>query len=190
MPTDTRSEIRIPPGFRSAEAASFVAQLDDQLALLRGRTRDLAPEELAWQPGPGMNTIGMLLAHLAIVEVWWTKIVLGGEEDADVTDVLGIGVDDDGMPLAEGAAPPAVLSGRDLGFYDDLLARARRHLTEAATSVTPEALEQAITRTRADGSKRTINVRWYFYHLLEHFAGHYGQILLLRHLRRAAATRP
>ncbi len=29
-------------------------------------------------------------------------------------------------------------------------------------------------------------MRWVLYHMLEHFSGHYGQILLLRHLYRDA----
>ena len=36
-------------------------------------------------------------------------------------------------------------------------------------------------RRRADGSFRNLNVRWILYHVLEHQAGHYGQMLLLRH---------
>jgi len=189
MPTDTRSEIKIPPGYRSSEAASFIAQLEDQLALLRKNTRDLTPEDLQWQPARGMNTIGMLLAHLAVVEVWWTKIALHDETDADVRDVIGIGVDDDGLPLAEGAPPYPLLDGKDLAFYDGLLAAARAFVTAAAKEATPEDLERVITRTRPDGSKRSLNGRWYFYHVLEHFAGHYGQILLLKHLRRTASVR-
>src|SRR6266705_1799597 len=46
------------------------------------------------------NSIGMLLAHIAIVEVFWTRLAL---EDRpmpfEVHDVLGMGLDDDGMPL-------------------------------------------------------------------------------------------
>ena len=29
-------------------------------------TRGLTPEALGWQPAPGMNTIGMLLAHCLV----------------------------------------------------------------------------------------------------------------------------
>jgi len=32
-----------------------------------------------------------------------------------------------------------------------------------------------------------VTPRWTLYHLLEHEAGHYGQILLLRHQARVAA---
>ncbi|HEX7078520.1 MAG TPA: DinB family protein [Candidatus Eisenbacteria bacterium] len=189
MPTEVRSEIKIPAGYRSPEAASFVAQLDDQLARLLDATRELTADDLMWQPAPGMNTIGMLLAHLAVVEVWWTKIVLGKEDDPDVRDVIGIGTDDDGMPLAEGAPAFPLLNGNEIAFYHDLLAKARAFVTRAAQAASPDALDQTLTRTRPDGTKRVINGRWYFYHVLEHFAGHYGQILLLKHMRRAAFVR-
>lgn len=189
MPTDTRNELKPLPGFRSTEAASFIAQLDDQLQRLHENTRGLTPEDLSWQPARGMNTIGMLLAHLAVVEVWWMKIALRDELDPDVRDVIGIGVDDDGMPLAEDAPAFALLDGKGLDFYDDLIAKARAFVTAAAKEATPEGMDRVFTRTRRDGSKRSLNVRWCFYHVLEHFSGHYGQILLLRHLRRTAAVR-
>lgn len=190
MPADPRSAFKPLAGFRSTEAASFLAQLDDQLAILTKDTRDLAAGDLAWQAAPGMNTIGMLLAHLAVVEVWWTKVVLRDEMDSDVRDVLGIGVDDDGLPLADGAPPNPLLDGKDLAFYDDLLARSRAFVTSAAKEVPPGDLDRVIERPRPDGSIAALNVRWYFYHLLEHFAGHRGQIQLLRHLRRLGPARP
>ena len=127
MQTIIRSIMAPLPEFRSREAGSFLAQLDDQLRLLRERTRDLTPEDLMWQPAPGMNTIGMLLAHLAIVEVWWTKLVIENEANGDVRGVLGIGEDDDGMPLGENAPAFPLLNGKDLVFYDDLLERGRAY---------------------------------------------------------------
>jgi hypothetical protein len=185
MQTIVRSPMVPLPGFRSREAGSFMAQLDDQLRLLRERTRGLTPEDLMWQPAPGMNTIGMLLAHLAVVEVWWTKIVIENEKDGDVQGVLGIGADDDGLPLAEGAPAFPLLNGKDLAFYDDLLERARSYFKQVTKDRPDEDMEREITRDRPDGSQRVLNVRWYYYHVLEHFSGHFGQILLLIHMRRA-----
>jgi len=187
-PAVDRSEIKIPEGYRSREVASFVAQLDDQLMLLREDTRDLTPADLQWQPARGMNTIGMLLAHNAIVEVWWIKLGVLGEGDANVDDVLGIDVNDDGLPLEAGAEPIPVLNGKDLAFYDDLLDRARAFTKKIAATL-PDDLEKEVVRTRKDGSKRIVNVRWVWYHMLEHFAGHYGQILLLKHMRDDAVKR-
>ena len=61
-------------GFSALEAAMFLPQLDDQSRRLLEGIRGITPEELEWQPAPGTNSIGMLLAHLAIVEVVWTQI--------------------------------------------------------------------------------------------------------------------
>jgi len=188
-PAVKRSEIKIPDGYRSSEIASFVAQLDDQLSLLRGDTRDLTPADLQWQPARGMNTIGMLLAHNAIVEVWWIKIGVLGEAEPKIEDVLGIDVNADGMPVDAGAEAFAALNGKDLAFYDDLLDRARAFLKSIATTLPDDDLERETVRTRKDGTKRIVNIRYVFYHLLEHFAGHYGQILLLKHMRADALKR-
>ena len=186
MQTIVRSHIAPLEGFLSREAGSFLAQMDDQLRLLRERTRDLTPEDLMWQPALGMNTIGMLLAHLAIVEVWWTRFVLEGKADFEVDDILGIGGDDDGLPLAPNAPAFPLLNGKDIAFYDDLLDRARAYLKRVAKDHPDEEMEREIPRERPDGSVRLLNVRWYYYHILEHFSGHFGQILLLKHMRHAA----
>jgi uncharacterized damage-inducible protein DinB len=190
MPDVVRLPMKPLTGFKSREAGSFLAQLDDQLERLRESTRGLTPEDLQWQPEPGMNTIGMLLAHLAVVEVWWTAIVIeekGDEADAEVRSVLGIGADDDGLPLAENAPPFPLLNGKDLAFYDDLLDRARAYFKRVVKDRPEEDMERTFQRTRPDGTIRERNVRWYYYHVLEHFAGHFGQILLMRHLLRAKA---
>src|SRR5262245_1362340 len=107
----TREVLAMPTGFRSREAASFVAQLDDQSKRLTEGTRGLKAAALEWQPAPGLNTIGMLLAHIAIVEVFWTQVGPLGLSAYETESTLGIGVDDDGMPLAPGGGPPATLRG-------------------------------------------------------------------------------
>ena len=186
MSTPQRSVLEIPTEYRSKEVGSFLAQMDDQTRRLTENTRDVTPEELAWQPKPGMNTIGMLLAHNAIVEVFWTLIALKREEKPMAEPILGINMDDDGMPIPEEGMPPANLAGKNIAFYDDLLRKARVFLKESAKDVPDSDLEREVMRTRPDGTQRVINVRWYFYHILEHFSGHYGQVLLLRHLYKAA----
>jgi len=169
-------------GIRSPEIGLFLAQMDDQSRRLTEDTRGATVAELAWQPRPGTNTIGMLLAHNAIVELWW--ISHGALIPPDSDSVLGIGIDDDGMPIPEDGLPPATLAGKDLAFFDDLRARARAFTYEWAKRWTAADLDRTFLRPRADG-EWTMNVRWVFYHVLEHEAGHYGQINLLRHLHRA-----
>jgi uncharacterized damage-inducible protein DinB len=186
MTVSVSHSIALPEGFRSREAGLFVAQLNDQNRRLTIDTRGITPAELEWQPAPGMNTIGMLLAHLAIVEVWWNGLIFLEVEKPDIDGILGIGVDDDGMPVAEDGLPPRTLAGKSMEFYDDLLARARAHLTATARGLDDAAIERTVTRTRQDGSLRSVTGRWTLYHILEHLAGHYGQILLLRHQYRVA----
>lgn len=190
MATVTKSLIHLSKGFRSRETASFISQMDDQSGRLGEALRGITPQELEWQPEPGMNTIGMLLAHLAVVEVAWCQIALRGIEKVGTESVLGIGQDDDGMPLPEGGSPPANLKGKNLVYYEDLLSKTRAYFKEGAAKLTDADLDREITRTRPDGTQRVLNVRWGIYHVLEHFAGHFGQILLLRHLYRATVEAP
>ena len=105
----TRNALVIPSGYTSQEVASFIAQLDDLLARQHDQTRKLTPADLEWQPAPGMNTIGMLMAHQAVVEVAWTGLGIEDLQRDQVRfkEILGIGNKDDGMPLPEDGAPSA-----------------------------------------------------------------------------------
>ena len=185
MSAVTRNVIAIPAGYASQEVASFVAQLDDQLRRQKEQTRTLTPADLEWQPAPGMNTIGMLMAHQALIEVGWTGMGIEDQQRNEIRfqEILGLG--DSGVPLAPNGAPPAALAGKDLAFFDDLLDRARKHLKGVAAPVRDSDLAIMRPRARPNGEPREVEVRWIVYHMLEHFAGHFGQILLLRHARQA-----
>jgi uncharacterized damage-inducible protein DinB len=179
--TDEVRVIEAPAGFASEAIGLFVAQMDDQSRRLTEHTRGATADELAWQPAPGLNTIGMLLAHIAVVEVYWMSILTRAPNDCP--RVLGIGFDDDGIPMPAGGAPPAVLAGKELGFFDDLLRNARANTVALASPLADAALTgmiEQIGRVR----RRQLSGRWILYHLVEHEAGHYGQINLLRHQYR------
>ena len=185
MSVVTRNVIAIPAGYASREVASFIAQLDDQLRRQKEQTRSLTPADLEWQPAPGMNTIGMLMAHQAIVEVGWTGFGIEDLERSEIRFQEILGIADSGVPLPPNGTPPAALSGRDLAFFDDLQDRARKHLKRVAALVRDSDLTIMRSRTRPNGEPREVEVRWTIYHMLEHFAGHFGQILLLQHARQA-----
>ncbi len=185
MSSTVQTLLEPPAGFRSAVAAAWAAGLDDQTRRLTEATRGLTPAALEWQPAPGMNTIGMLLAHIAVAEVHLTDVGVRGLETSDVPATIGLRIEDDGLPLPEHGAPPEGLRGRDLGFFDDLLARARAHSRSYLGALTDADLERRIVRPRPDGGTRVFNLGWMVYHLLEHQAGHFGQILLLLHLQRS-----
>jgi len=181
-----RSTMQPAEGFRSREAGSFYVQMLDQDRVLFESLKGITPQELEWQPERGMNTIGMLLAHNAIVDVFWTQLAILGLKEHDSMPALGIGMDDDGLPLAPDAGPPPNLHGKPLAYYEDLISRGRAYVKDAWSQVTDADMEKETTRERPDGSRRILNVRWAMYHILEHFAGHRGQIQLLRHLYHAS----
>ena len=185
-----QSLLRPAEGFRSREAASFFAQLEDQARILHESVQGMSAQELEWQPERGMNTVGMLLAHNAVVDVFWTQLAILGIAETDSLPALGISMDDDGMPLPADAEGPANLKGKPLAFYEDLLVRGRAYVREAWAKVSDADMDRQTTRERPDGSKRVLTVRWAMYHILEHYAGHRGQVQLLRHLYRATVGTP
>ncbi len=173
--------IRIPRGRRSPEVASFFAQLDALSDSMLEDLRGAGAGELSWQAKRGQNTIGMLLAHIAIVEVYWLLIAAERYTQAELERLLGIGEYDDGMPLSTDGAPPTALRGKSLAWYVALLRRARSYSRRQAARFVPADLDRLIQRTRPNGQRVRQNIRWILYHVLEHQAGHYGQVLLLRH---------
>jgi uncharacterized damage-inducible protein DinB len=183
--------LQVPAGYDAAanpRVTSFAAQLDDQLTQLEKRVSAFDVAHLEWQPHPGVNTVGMLLAHLAIVDVWWIGvapqgIAQGPESDAILRRIIGIGMDDDGMPLAPDGAHPATLRAKPLAYYLDMLDAARRSSHQVMQSWRDEDLSQSYRH-----NNRNISREWTLYHVLEHFSGHYGQILLLSHLMRDAGV--
>jgi uncharacterized damage-inducible protein DinB len=185
MPKTEAYILEPAPGMKSSLVGLFLAQLDDQSKSLTEDTRGLTPDELAWQPAPGMNTIGMLLAHIALVEVAWIGAAAKGLDFFKI-DELPVTWADSGMPLPPDAAPPAALRGKDLAFYDDVSARARAFTRKALAGLTDADLALRRSRIRRDGTEVHYNVRWALYHVVEHEAGHYGQVNLLRHQYRLA----
>jgi hypothetical protein len=190
MAQSLQTLLEAPPGYRSETVARFVWQLDEQRRVLIEGTRGLSPAELGWQPAPGMNTIGMLLAHIAYAENHLTQVGLEGKATSDTRTAIGISEDEEGMPLASDGPPSPALAGRDLVWFDGLLERARLHTRKVAQALTDADLAREVRRPRPDGTQRIFNLGWVFYHLLEHEAGHRGQINLLQHLARTARDTP
>ena len=185
-------KLLVPAGYDAAanpRVASFAAQLDDQLALLERNTQELAVRHLEWQPHLGVNTVGMLLAHLAVVDVWWMRIAPRGEPEPEHNEITrriaGIVMDDDGLPLPPGGRHPESLAGKTVEEYHRMLDAAR-----AATHAELRAWRDGDLASTYVVRDRAISREWTVYHVLEHFAAHHGQILLLKHLMRDAGLLP
>ena len=168
--------------------ALFAAQLDDQLRKLKEAVAELNTTHLEWQPHPGFNTVGMLLAHLAVVDVFWicvapAEIPLESDADNLILKTIGIRMDDDGLPLAADGRHPASLAGKSRDYYLEMLDKARHSVHATLRGWTDAGLDSAYLNRGF-----TITRSWTLYHVLEHFAGHLGQIQLLKHLMRDAGV--
>lgn len=174
-------------GTANPRLASFAAQLEDQLRRLREETAELETRHYEWQPHPGLNTAGMLIAHLAVVEVWWfcaaPRELPEPETEALFQRLIQFGGDDDGMPVKPDGVHPPTLAGWTPDQYRQLLDAARVAVHEVLRGWRDAELQDTFKLR-----DRTFTKEWTAYHVLEHFAAHFGQISLLKHLMRDAGV--
>ncbi|MDH3890683.1 MAG: DinB family protein [candidate division Zixibacteria bacterium] len=186
-----KHEIKLPRGYdpkTQTKVGLFAAQLDDQLKRLKNNVKGLTIKQLEWQQKPGMNTIGMLLAHLALVEVWWIRIAPKGipwQPDGKKLIQKACGFEDDGLPMPPSGRHSKYLKGYSLERYLKILAKVRRSIHREMKVWRDRDLDKLY----ALGSRR-ISRMWTLYHVLEHFAAHFGQVLMLKHLMRDAGVLP
>ena len=86
------------------------------------------------------------------------------------------------------ARHPRAIRGWRLSDYLALLKRSRAFVRRTAKRWTARELEQPLRRQwRSQNRIQLYHRRWILYHLLEHLAGHYGQMLLLKELMKVKA---
>ena len=78
----------------------------------------------------------------------------------------------------------ATVNGTGSASANSLLMKAREYTFAALTALDDAALTREIEQRRRDRTL-VLNGRWILYHVAEHLSGHFGQVLLLRHLYRA-----
>jgi uncharacterized damage-inducible protein DinB len=176
------------PAAGSAQAGALLAQLRATHEALRESSRAADDSSLHWQPAPGTNSIAMILAHIAVSEVHLGQVGILAEKQGHPQDVIGIGVPETGMPQADDGAPPAALAGKPLAWFDDLLAKAFAHTERIALGLGDADLDRRIERPQPNGNLRVFNPRWTMHHLIEHLAGHTGQVELILHLYRKRSS--
>jgi len=184
-----KREMKIARGYdpkTQGRIGLFAAQYDDQLARLKKEVASLTVEQLEWQQKPGMNTVGMLLAHLSLVEVWWIKIApheILWEPEGKALIQKTCGFEDDGLPLPAEGEHPTYLKGFTTEKYLAILTKGRRVIYTEMKKWRDKDLDKLYTL-----GKKQLSRTWTLYHVLEHFSGHFGQILLVKHLMRDAGV--
>jgi uncharacterized damage-inducible protein DinB len=122
---------------------------------------DLSVEALDWQPGPGMNSIAVLITHLAGAERYW------------IGDIVGR--DSSGRVRAEEFQTQGLDAATLLERLSGTLAHSRGVLEQLEMS----DLSSLRTSPMHEGD---FTVGWALAHALEHSALHTGHIEITRQL--------
>lgn len=133
----------------------------DKLAQMMGRIETcvemLTPEQLWSRTSANQNAVGNLLLHLNGNVRQWILHGVGGQADLRQRD--------------------AEFAAREGGGAQELLAGLRATVEEAAALFRGLPAERLLERIRTQGYENTVLAA--IYHVVEHFAGHTFQIILL-----------
>lgn len=152
---------------------TYVAQLEEVRERTRRYTDGLSPRQLAWHPGPDVESIGTLLIHIAAVEVSWIQEDLLRRPMGEEWKIA--------FPIRFGLTQ---VSDRPLEFFWDKLDTARVETRAALTNLTDVDLDRAVVPLDQEGSTNPgqFTIEWILYHLVEHEAHHKGQIAVMKRL--------
>lgn len=120
----------------------------------------LPPEALDWVPGPGMNSLAVLVAHTAGAERFW------------IGDVAGL------EPSGRVRSDEFEVSGVTVAGLQTLLADTLAHSHSVLARLTLGSLLEI--RDLSEG--RSVLVGWAILHALQHTGVHTGHIELTRQL--------
>jgi uncharacterized damage-inducible protein DinB len=116
---------------------------------------------LDWQPGPGMNSLSVLVAHTAGAERYWIGDVVGQD------------------PSERVRSEEFETQGRSAPELQKLLDSTLAHSYNVIQTLSLDNLEEARQSSRDDTS---YSVAWALAHALEHTAIHLGHIQIGRQL--------
>lgn len=151
----------------------LIGILYDARATTRRYIKDITQHELDWQPYPGWNTVGALLAHIIACDNYFTIAFI---EKRQMT------------PTEEAALLPALdlgehvkdLKGKTLDFYLEELIKSHGLITSAVKKLSKEELLER--RFDAYDKVQGSDLAWTLYHKAEDEVHHRGQISILRKL--------
>jgi uncharacterized damage-inducible protein DinB len=146
----------------------LAAILQDSTSEWRGEIQgDPGPGVTTWRPRPGGQSIGAIILHMIIAELFWFEIVaLDREIDPADKELLKW----DEIDVDEGAWPD--VPSEPLSWYLELHDRYRARTLEAL-----KEWPSSETLKELHGRKRSM--RWVLGHVVQHEAYHGGQIVML-----------
>ena len=121
----------------------------------------LPPEALDWLPGPGMNSLSVLVVHLAGAERYWIGDMAGEDSSGRVREA------------------EFQVKGLKVEMLATLLTDTLIHSRKVLENLTVDDLGSGRSSAR-DGE--TYTVAWCLVHALEHTGLHLGQIQITREI--------
>lgn len=145
--------------------AEMIDRLNAVHDLIEKAVADLPDEALDWTPGPGLNSLGILLAHTFASERYWIGDVAGGDPSGRVRD--------------EEFVTKGVVVAEFLERSQAILAHSQSVLSRLTLS---ELGDRRGVRRAMRGATPDVTVVWAILHGLEHAALHAGHIQITRQL--------
>ena len=160
----------------SGEIAFYLASLEELRGRLRRLAADLTRDELTARAFPSAHQIGNLILHIGETEAGWIwRTVQGQEPDEEAKEFVHWN-DTTERDFGEKGYSAAECLER----IDEVSRRSR----EILAKFTDQDLGKFFGDTRGDGQKFDVTLRWIFVHLIDHEAGHRGQISMLKRILR------
>jgi uncharacterized damage-inducible protein DinB len=160
--------VRTDPPNSGSELVLLGSFLDFQRETVLLKTEGLTREQFAQQHPPSTLTLGGLVNHLALVEDWWFRVNLLGEEHVPPWN----GVDWDADPDFEFRTAADLHPDELCDRYREACDRSREAVAQAGD------LDQYAVKPTKEGERR--NLRWILIHMIEETARHAGHADLIR----------
>jgi uncharacterized damage-inducible protein DinB len=175
MANDRERLVIVPPADVHQEIGRFLWMMEDVRAITKRCVEGISQAALDWVPDPAANSIGTLLYHIAGVEVSWLyEEALAQPYPNDIVALF---------PYEDRDASGHLILVRGVGIAEHLarLDAVRAHFLAAYGAMTLEEFRYARPMPKYD-----VTPEWIAYHLIEHEAGHRGEIATTRTLAEIA----
>ncbi len=163
------------------EIGLLLGMLEESRDRTKERLAGLTDDEIAWTPGPGLNSIGTILYHLALIEADW--LYAEALEQAFPPEAMALFPDD----ARDDAGRLTVTRGASLQEDIERLDAVRAMLLAAFRGMTLAEFRRVRVLPEYD-----VTPEYVLHHLMQHEAEHRGEIGMLRALaaRQEGAESP
>jgi len=178
MMKSRRSLIVVPDTGGDPSSARWLWALDDARQRTLTQLADLPATYLDWTPPAGENSIGTLLYHIAAIEADWLSAEVR-EEVPFAPDLAALFPRD----VRDRTGRLSVVAGLTLAEHLARLATTRAELSRTFRALSPADFRRVRTLSDYD-----VTPEWVLHHLIQHEAGHRGEIGMIAALAAQAGV--